>query len=261
MNDSFYITLSSNVDEKFFPDNTLTHFLNKLPSPLDLNNGEWEVGLVELQCPFNWYNVKEEEISVTFIFPLHYYLNETPSSASVVSVPTGYYKNPRNIIHELNRGIDNLRNENFKGALSFQYNSISHKVGVKKINPDIFAIFSDKLSRILGFKKVDPDWKDVLYADDITDLDDGLHHLFIYTNIVEHRSVGHTLVPLLRILPIPKMKQTMNHVFTFQNIHYLPVRRSIYDSLEIDIRSITGAAVPFQRGQVLVTLHIRRKQS
>ena len=160
---------------------------------------------------------------MTFITPVDYFLYQAPTEAPVVSVPTGYYRNPRNIIHALNSGINNLKNENFKSTITFQFNSISHKASVLKKKDSIFAIFSDKLTRILGFRKVDPAWKRDLYGDNITDLDDGLHHLFIYTNIVEHRTVGHSLVPLLRILPIPKVKQTMSHVFTFQNIHHSTV--------------------------------------
>ena len=66
------------------------------------------------------------------------------------------------------------------------------------------------------------------------------------------------MLPLLRILPVFREKSAINKIHTFETIHYIPARRQIYDTLEIDIRTVDGAVVPFQRGHVLVTLHFRR---
>ena len=57
----FYLTLPSNSSAAFFPDNTLTHYFTKLPHAIDLKGGEWEVGLVEIQYPHTWYNIRAEE--------------------------------------------------------------------------------------------------------------------------------------------------------------------------------------------------------
>lgn len=46
--DDFYITLFSNDSMNFFPDNTLSTFENRIPTHLDLTNGDWKVGLSEI---------------------------------------------------------------------------------------------------------------------------------------------------------------------------------------------------------------------
>ncbi|GFY67971.1 uncharacterized protein TNIN_431361 [Trichonephila inaurata madagascariensis] len=53
---SFYITLPSDSSMHFFPENKISHFKTRLPSPVYLN-GEWEVGLSEIIYPQSWLNV------------------------------------------------------------------------------------------------------------------------------------------------------------------------------------------------------------
>ena len=45
--DRFYVTLPSD-SSGYFPPNTLADFMTKLAPPLELEHGEWEVGLVEI---------------------------------------------------------------------------------------------------------------------------------------------------------------------------------------------------------------------
>ena len=59
----FYLTLPSNSSSKYFPNNTLTHFVTKLHNDVSLS-GEWEVALVDIMYPQNWYNVNGQHIDV-----------------------------------------------------------------------------------------------------------------------------------------------------------------------------------------------------
>ena len=43
---------------QYFPDNKTSNFLTKLPRTLQLD-GEWEVGLAEIDYPHTWYNIHE----------------------------------------------------------------------------------------------------------------------------------------------------------------------------------------------------------
>lgn len=53
---SFYLTLPSDNSLNFYPDNKISNFKTRLPTPLELK-GEWEVGLAEFIYPHTWYNV------------------------------------------------------------------------------------------------------------------------------------------------------------------------------------------------------------
>jgi hypothetical protein len=58
---SFYVTLPSNSSKEFYPENTLTNFTTKLQPPFYLNQ-TYEVGIVEITFPYNWFNQNFEPI-------------------------------------------------------------------------------------------------------------------------------------------------------------------------------------------------------
>jgi len=44
----FYLTLPSNASMQFYPNNTAAQYTIKLPRPINLDGGDWEVALTEL---------------------------------------------------------------------------------------------------------------------------------------------------------------------------------------------------------------------
>ena len=68
MESEFYATLPSNSSVHYFPDNKTSNFLTKLPRTVQLN-GEWEVGLAEIDYPHTWYNIREGKNSVQIYIP------------------------------------------------------------------------------------------------------------------------------------------------------------------------------------------------
>ena len=76
---------------------------------------------------------------------------------------------------------------------------------------------------------------------------------------MESRVVGHSVVPLLRIVPIEgKHGDVVSK--SFDNVQYIPVLHKEFTTIEIDIRDDAGRRVPFERGRVTVTLHFRRRK-
>ena len=57
MMDQFYVTCPSNSSMLLYPNNTLSRFTVKLNREMDLN-GQWEVGLCEIQYPTSWHNIR-----------------------------------------------------------------------------------------------------------------------------------------------------------------------------------------------------------
>ena len=96
-------------------------------------------------------------------------------------------------------------------------------------------------------------------ANDVVNLTQGFDTLYLYTDIVESRIVGDTLAPLLRALPISgRHGDRVSARFT--NVHNVPLLRSNFTSIEVDIRNDMGRRVPFEYGRVTVTLHFRRRK-
>ena len=49
---------------KIYPSNTVTNFSTQLPDSLFLD-GDWEVGLAEIQYPYTWDNIRSEKTRPT----------------------------------------------------------------------------------------------------------------------------------------------------------------------------------------------------
>ena len=62
---SFYVTLPSDSSMNYFPENKISHFISRLPTPIELKGG-WEVGLVEFIYPHTWYNVNSTNNFIGF---------------------------------------------------------------------------------------------------------------------------------------------------------------------------------------------------
>jgi len=65
----FYLTLPSNASMNLFPDNTAAQYTIKLPRPITLDGGDWEVALTELSVPAIFENIKHNTCHIQLIGP------------------------------------------------------------------------------------------------------------------------------------------------------------------------------------------------
>ena len=169
MNDSFYITLTSNVKSEFF-ENTTANFKTKLAKRIELE-GEWEVGLAAISYTYSWYN-----LSLNGLVDLHYFDTEPRKIARDENkgiIYAGRYDTIDKILDTLNYRFDKMirKASNFtdpsikveitKAAQpNFIYDEktrmLSVKFGVMN-NRYVFPEFSKGLSGILGLKKLNLD--------------------------------------------------------------------------------------------------------
>ncbi len=252
LDSSFYLTVSSSADSEFFPDNAVSHFKNKTPSPIDLND-RWEVALVEMSCPFNFHNVTKPDVYLTVVPPK----NSVLKKGVKVFMGPGHYRSPKMFINELNRNILRFSTGGIAKVLRFDYDEITQRVIVRKKSKLILR-FSPKLQRMLGFDSTRDEIPDNVRGDYVMDITDSLHHMYVYTNIVEHRALGRQLVPLIRILSIQGVGGDMNDIHTFHNLHYFRARRQTFDTVEVNIRDGQGDFIPFNRGVSILTFHFRK---
>ena len=247
--DSFYLTVSSGGDTEFFPDNAVSHFKNKTPSSIDVNE-QWEVALVEMSCPFNFHNIKSNDVYLKINpFPT------VPDTWTWVHMKPGHYGDENVFINELNKAIAVHRH--LRSKIMFTYDEISQRVEVKYIDR-MQVELGPKLQHILGFKE--KTLRSRQSADHVLDINSGLHHMFVYTNLIEHRPLGKQMVPLMRIIPIKGTGGDMNDINSFHNLYYLRARRQIFDTIEVDIRDGIGDYIPFNRGVSILTFHFRKQK-
>ena len=254
MND-FYLTLSSNSSTDVYSENTIANFKTKLPNRIELD-GQWEVGIAEMQYPHSWYNLREED-------GLSKVLTLDSNGALVIfnaRISPGYY----DTIEDLLRRIENdiAKSVNLLGSISLQYDKISRKITAKIASKFSFVsqfsiVFPSTLQRILGFTQPILH-KGVTEATLPVDMDP-LHSIYVYCDLIEPRVVGDRMAQLLRVVPVEGRSGEMV-TRIYENVHYTPIQRKSFESVEIDIRDSLGKKVPFERGTLNVTLHFRRRR-
>ena len=201
------------------------------------------MGLSEIQYPHMWYNVR------------HAWFTASDGDGQVictVRLADGYYSTPAKLVKELNRmATEQMCHK----EIEFVYESITQKVWIK-LDRTYTVTLSPNL-QLLGFDR--NILSETEQGSQIVDMAQGFHNLYIYTSIVEPRVVGDSLVPLLRIVPVHGVNGEMVAV-TYENIHYLPIQVKNFQTIDVYIRDDAGHPVSFERGKVVVTLHLRRRQ-
>ena len=238
----------------YFPGNTLTNYTTKLLKTIELN-GEWEVGLAEIQYPVTWYTLEDSQEATTIGV-----ITQTNSDQPVVEtgyITAGHYDDVPALIIEINRVLRKIMGDS---KIFFKYNSINGKVSIKipdTPNTTITVMLTPALYVFLGYKdtQVRKDTKTAF----VSDINQGFYSLFVYTDILEHRPVGDITAPLLRVIPVTGYQ---GDVITkiYENIQYFPIQKKQFDTIEIDIRTDMGKPVKFKNGKVLVTLHFRKRR-
>jgi len=88
--------------------------------------------------------------------------------------------------------------------------------------------------------------------------------LFVYCDVYASYITGDARTPLLRIMPVSiagnNYSYGTNLVKHFSPPHYIPLQKTNFRRIEIDIRDQLGERIPFESGMLTVTLHFRRVQ-
>ncbi|KAJ8041597.1 Endogenous retrovirus group K member 19 Pol protein [Holothuria leucospilota] len=236
-----YTYKNINSSPLLYPDNTVTHYRVKLAQPISLE-GQWEVGLAEIIYPHQWYNVDEEcEYSYTVNGGDQWWRKH---------IQPGHYGSMKDIFE--------LLETNYLEHIKYIYHDKTRKLEIR-LEEGAQVRFKGRLADMLGFQTEAPTVTQSITLDRPIDLRQP-HNLFVYCDIVEPRAVGHTRVPLLRVVNV-KQRYGEDVSMIFTNIHYQPVKQKYFDTIEMDIRDSVGRKVPFVRGNVIVTLHFRLKRA
>ena len=223
----FYLYLPSNTKHT---GNTPGEFIVPLAQPYELV-GEWEVGLMEIQYARTWYNVPSDQFvqvgNTTILIPIKWGLGGNPP-----------------VTVEFNT-IETTQ----KTRLKIETNDASEELA-----PDLYL--SKRLSDMLGFVMTGPFSAGDRKSKYPADIEDGIHNLYVYCDLIEPVAVGNAKVPLLRIVPIQKEPIVTT---SYSKVFYYLVMRKIFGAVEINIKGDTGEIIPFVGGKSFVTLHIRKK--
>lgn len=248
-----FLTLPSNSSASVFLNNTQSEFRTQLPEAIELE-GEWEMGLAEIMYPKSWYNLLHNE-------------QITIGSAFNMEIKQGLHESVEELFKVINENIkDTLGGTDKKEAVQgkdvrFEYLPCK-KTMIR--NPEKVMIYVTKaLGEMLGFQSNLEQhgssflFTETLKSDHVADISHGIHHLYVYCDVVEPHVVGDSKVQLLRIVPVEK-----GEVFTknYENIQYFPVQTKKFSTIEINIKDDTNTPINFNYGKTVVILHFRPKK-
>ena len=263
--DQFYVTCPSNSSMSLHPDNTLSRFTVSLNTDIELN-GQWEVGMCEMQYPISWHNIREGHNS--FVLRESKEKNREPgrrgkSFIQTKKIPPGYYS-VEELIAKMKklctgRKLDEL-------GIDISYDSATRRVTIntkmneKRKNRGSIKLRHD-IANLLGFNGDKTVKANMIAVSSYAALPSaGFHTMYVYSDIVEQQIVGHEQAPLLRVLPIEDQRSAETFVSkTFSKIYYLPLSKKRITDIEFLIVDDTGRQVGFDYGKVVIVLHFRRK--
>ena len=97
-------------------------------------------------------------------------------------------------------------------------------------------------------------------------LDEKIYHtyadpkrtLFVYTDLTQTQIVGGTETDLLREVSFTNNEKG-KYLFEPLHLQHLPVRKNVFDSVEVGISETNGTQVNFKDGQTILTINFRRR--
>ena len=107
------------------------------------------------------------------------------------------------------------------------------------LHPKVSIQWEEHLAIVLGFRNIhlhnQTDDKVLTFIGDASsDINGGIHHLYMYCDVLEHVAVGDSNAQLLGIVKTAGRYGEVVHK-AFKPLRYLPVRKKYFDTVEIDI--------------------------
>lgn len=278
----FYIHLPSDSSLGVYPDNTVAKFSTKLSKMINLD-GSYEVGLSELIYPTDYYNIDNREKH--FKFGIRQLLlrydeeqeDEIIEEKFVVKrlIKSDLYYSEEEFLAGINQQINNDNTTlRIPAKIEFTIDDTGRVcIEVVPLSPSVtlvtergstdylFFVLSAAFSKRLGYDGMVSLNLRTPYksrAKHKFDLYMGKKLMYVYSDIVSHSLVGDVSVPLLRACNLPQPSSNSSVHLSFPDIHYKPVQKCQFDTIDISINTEEGLLMPFQSGKVLITLHFRR---
>ena len=250
MESDFYVTFPCNSSMEYFPDNKTSNFVTKLSRTLKLD-GEWEVGLAEIDYLHTWYNICEGKNSVEIYAPDNLYL---VFKTVEFSIQPGYYEKVQVVIGTLYKaGLDNLTD-----VILSSYDTSKRVTG--KCGKHVIVKLRGDIPRMLGFLN-----DTTISASDEKGFtlalpEIGNQYFYVYTDITKSQYHGDVVVLILRTVTV-KGEHGSYVSKNFERPYYVPLNKKIFDTISINIRDEAGDLVAFEHGKVIITLHFRRSMT
>lgn len=251
----FHVTLPSDNSLDTYPNNTASRFTVKLPDRIELQD-DYEVGLAELMYPHTWFNFENSDGRY------HIFIRVSDEQMKKYVFRSGYYPDGAALTVALNQQISKalVEIEHRNPVVRFTFDPSSLRM-VLQTNVRNVLIFSSTILEYLGFIRLSSlNLRVPTVATEIFDIHQGRNLMYVYCDVATHSIVGDIETPLLRVCNTSGNDgEIVRTIFTHP--HYVPVSRTDFQTIEINISDEIGRPIPFMHGKSLVTLHFRQRNA
>ena len=275
-----YLTSSGNIT--YFPENNPARFVNRLPSPIVLeNNTEYEVGLVSILYPDQYYGI----LANNELFYMTIYTDQ--KNIGISTLPVKFHQNV--LAGDLEKMVKITNNlllshlkvyygDRFKTLFPLgkvlQWNEDERKVEIlctnknspKKLIGDIKSIslkLNSGLAKVFGFKETvtynlfkNKQGSNSLHKSSVPPSPRcGVDYLYLYTDIIQPSNFGGQLVNILDCFSLQNGGNRGIH-----NSIYKPLNTHFLDQISIIVTDQEARPIYFVEDTTLTcVIHVRPK--
>jgi hypothetical protein len=287
--DNFYLTLLSDSSMSNHPENVTSSFVVDLPKTINLS-GEWEAALTSLHYPKTIQNISPNNNSLVVTFERiskidGSYLGQDIHAASI---PVGHYETIDSVLKALNCVVDELSGYEATEPLFCIDDNENNMIQVKNENLELFRQsftplinlkktlypgediklkkihLEPRLALMLGYDPLNHNFVNFCSPLHKYNVNAGFaQNLFVYCDLIEGQIIGHRYAPVMKIIPAIEHNATYGESIlrTFPTREYLPLAKRSFNAISLNILDNTGQRIPFTCGQLIVTVHLRRKKA
>jgi len=249
---SIYVTLQSNASMDLYPENKITNFRNRLGIKITKPAGKWEVALAGMQYTAGLlYLRKGEALFERWPDPngaRKEYIS-SPSDATTLAEFTD----------ALNKALP---------GSTFTTNKLNAAYSLKLKSPTEVIRATEKIRDLLGLKS------NILTCSTQSRreqsmcigastfpmfLTAGNTKLFVYCDLIWPQFIADRMAQCLRVVSYTGNSREQKNL-EFFNRHYMDLAISDFDTIHIYLRNELGELVPFEFGNLTITLHFREKK-
>jgi hypothetical protein len=254
MGDHFYLTLPSDAYVNYYPGNTASRFVAKLPERV-CPEGNHEVELSEIIYPHTWNNVGNRKKK--------YWVGVLGSGelfGGIAYVKTGYYRDRNAFASSLTHQLTNTFADS---ACIFVKVTLLERTGRIRIQSETSSPYNDivlsrELVRFMSFREtLVPYGKVDVTGPAAFDVNRKMNLMYVYCNVATDSAIGDARAPLLRVCNVSGEHGRIVHI-VYDRPHYMPMGRREFDTVKISINNEAGRPMPFKFSKSVVTLHFQR---
>jgi len=259
----FYLVLPSSSSHAYYPNNDPGHYFTKLPQEICLE-GEWEVGLSELQLQNTVGAVFVDDLWLEFMvynksaYRIKYNDPSDISSRIKIHIPNGAHYVPDEIVTVINDAIQRSEtSRSFYRTSHISYNTSDKTFTFHLFRKYLLLKMSPNLQSLLCF-----DRNNLKYETSTSNkrFHRNFGRIYIYSNIVSERVVGDSMVPLLRSIPLGETEDVVYRLY--ERPFYVPIKTRQFGVIEVLLRDERGRNVAFgPDSSTEITLHFRRAKN